>query len=181
MASSNSRTTRQNQLRLVLEGIAKHFSSMTSVMLGGQSVTLADLTSRIQSDINASDAYVQAEAASTVALDAEQASHEALDPMLRLFKLFVIAQFGDTIDASAQLADFGYAPRKVPTESLATKTLAASKAKATRAARHTMGPKARLLVKGIVVLPEPVEGITPTTAPTNGAAPSPAAAPKPQS
>lgn len=171
--TSISRTTRQNRLRLILSGIQKHFSGVTSITLGGQPEALADLTSRIQADIAASDTYVQAQAELATEVQAENASHAALDPLLRLFKLYVVAQFGDAVDASTELADFGYAPRKTATRSLETKTEAAEKALATRAARHTMGPKARLEVTGTTAPTTPAPA-----GPSNGTTATPAAAPK---
>ena len=164
-----TKAARQNRLRLVLAGILKHFSGVTTVMLGGKQVALADLTKRIQADIAASDTSVQARAQLTTDVQAELASHADLDPDLRLFKFFVIAQYGDTQDASTTLSDFGYAPRKTPTKSLAAKTQAAEQAKATREARGTMGPKAKAKIKGTVATPAPVEGSsTPSPAPTGG-------------
>jgi hypothetical protein len=47
----------------------------------------------------------------------------------------------------ATLATFGLAPLKVPAPTPQTKVDAAAKAKATRAARGTKGPKARLTVQ----------------------------------
>jgi hypothetical protein len=167
-----TKAARQNRLRLILSGIQKHFSGVTNITLGGTTVALADLTKQIQADIDASDTSVKAKAQLTVDVQAERASHTALDPDLRLFKFFVIAQFGDTADASTTLADFGYAPRKTATPSLAVKTQAAEKTAATRAARHTTGPKAKAKVKGTIAPPGPVgSSPLPTTAPTGGTTP----------
>ncbi|HEY3819853.1 MAG TPA: hypothetical protein VGL81_21960 [Polyangiaceae bacterium] len=166
-----TKAARQNRLRLILSGIQKNFSGVTTITLGGTAVALADFTKKIQADIDASDTSVNAKAQLAEDVQAEQASHADLDPELRLFKFFVIAQFGDTTDASTKLADFGFAPRKTATTSLAVKTLAAEKTAATRAARNTMGPKQKAKVKGTIAPATPVEGTQPTTAPTGGTTP----------
>jgi hypothetical protein len=123
-----TRAARQNRLRLILSGIQKHFSGVTTITLGGATVALADLTKRIQADIGASDTFVKTKAQLAVDVQAERASHQDLDPDLRLFKFMVLAQFGDTKDASTTLADFGFEPRKTVNKSLAVKTQAAEKA-----------------------------------------------------
>jgi hypothetical protein len=149
-ASFVNKAARQNRLRLILSGIQKHFPGVTTITLGGAQVALADLTKRIQSDIDLSDASVQAKAKLTEDVQLERASHQDLDPDLRLLKHFVLAQFGDSKDASTTLADFGFQPRKTVKTTVAVKAEAAQKADATRTARHTMGPKARSKVKGTV-------------------------------
>jgi hypothetical protein len=79
---------------------------------------------------------------------------------------------------STAAGDFGVVP-KTPVKSPATKAEAAAKAKATRVARGTKGPKAKLKIKGTIPAPsEPaapatnpvVEGVAPAT--TSGAAKS---------
>lgn len=164
-----TRAARQNRLRLILSGLQKHFSGVTTITLGGATVVLADLAKRIQADIDAGDTFVKTKAQLAEDVQAERASHQDLDPDLRLLKLLVIAQSGDTKDASTTLADFGFEPRKTVKKSLAVKTLAADKADATRTARHTMGPVARSKVKGTIAPTEPVGGTQPTTAPAGGA------------
>jgi hypothetical protein len=162
-----NKAARQNRLRLILSGIQKHLSGVTTVTLGGAQVALADLAKRIQADIDVSDASVQARAKLTEDIQKERASHQDLDPDLRRFKNFVLLQFGDTKDASTTLADFGFEPRKTGKKSLAVKTEAVAKAEATRSARHTMGPKARSKVKGTTApaanAPPPKAGSTTTS------------------
>jgi hypothetical protein len=81
----------------------------------------------------------------------------------------VLAQFGDTQAASSVLADFGFTPQKVPAITAEAQATAVEKNRATRAARHTMGPKQKKLVTGTVA---------PTTAPSP-ATPAPTPAPSP--
>lgn len=148
MSSTVSKSSRQNRLRLILSGIDKHFQNVTSVTLGGSTHTLVDLKQLIQTDISASDASVQAEASWRTDVQSERDSHAKVNPLLRLFKLYVIAQFGDTQNATEALADFGWSPRKSTSKTIATKAGAVAKTAATRTARHTMGSKQKAQVTG---------------------------------
>jgi hypothetical protein len=67
--------------------------------------------------------------------------------LMRGLKKLVGATFGEQ---SAIYADFGYAPPRPGKKTAATKAAAVVKTKATREARHTMGPRQRLSVKAAV-------------------------------
>lgn len=62
-------------------------------------------------------------------------------------KQFVIGAFGTT---SPKLADFGFVPRTVTPLTVEQKAAAAAKRAATRKARGTTGPKAKLAITGTV-------------------------------
>jgi len=80
----------------------------------------------------------------------------------RALKAWVANQFGV---ASQQAIDFGFPPPKTATRTADSKALAVQKAKATRAARHTMGKKQKAQIKGTVVVS------TAPAAPANNSAP----------
>jgi hypothetical protein len=145
--TNNSKASRQNRLRQVLSGFDKHFPSVTSITLGSVVYTPQTLTALIQGDIDASDASVKAKADFASTVQAERSSHATVNPVLRFLKAYVVAQFGDTQDASGTLADFGYTPRKSTRRTVATKSTAVAKTKATRTLLHTAGPKQKEKVK----------------------------------
>jgi hypothetical protein len=171
----NNKGTRQNRLRQILSGFSKHFSSVTSITLGGVAYTPATLTALIEADVTATDASVQAKANLATVVQTERNSHLKVDPVLRLLKSYVIAQFGDTKDASSTLADFGYTPRKSTKTTVATKSAAVAKSKATRDLLHTAGPKQKAKAK------EAAAANPATAAPAPAPAPGPAAATAPAS
>ncbi len=73
------------------------------------------------------------------------------------------------------LADFGLHPKARAQPTVEAKTAAAAKRKATRAARHTTGPKKKLSVKGAVtgIVVTPITSGQPvTTAPSGPSAPA---------
>jgi hypothetical protein len=94
----------------------------------------------------------------------------------RALKGWVNSQFGV---GSTQAIAFGFPAPKKPVRSPAAKVKAVAQGKATRTARHTMGPKAKLAIKGTVPTTEPggspatestATPVAPATAVTNGAA-----------
>jgi hypothetical protein len=148
MNNNMTKTSRSKQIQKIQEGIAKHFQGVTKVMLGGQSYTPADLTALLQADLDAMTSSANTDAAHRSAVAAERFKRAQVNPLLRLFKALVISQFGDDPGAAQLLEDFGYVPRKPSTRTLKSKTEAQDKAKATRVARHTLGPKQKLEITG---------------------------------
>jgi hypothetical protein len=170
-ATDRNKPTRKERLRLIAAGVIKHYSN-ASLMLSGTTYNASSLEQAIQKDIDATDAVDQARATWTSLVQKERDSHVALAPVLRALKSQVIANFGDTKNASSKLADFGYAPRKVVMKKVETKATAVAKVKATRKARNTLGKNQKKHVKGTVPAPAPV------AAPA-AAASSPVPAPSP--
>jgi hypothetical protein len=163
---NNNKTTRQGRLRKLLLGIDKHLGDVTSITLSGAVYTMVDLKKLIQSDIEASDASVQAKANHSSVVQLERNSHAKINPLVRLLKYFVITRYGDTQDASNTLADFGLQPRKSTKKTVATKAEAVGKTKATRTLRHTMGPKQKAKVKGATSAGAPAAPSAPQPKPT---------------
>jgi hypothetical protein len=155
---------RQNRLRKVLAGMGKHFQNVPAMTIAQVVYKVTDLEALFQKDIAASDAADQAKAAWLASVQAEQTSHQQVDPLLAGVKQYVLLTWGHSKDASGTLEDFGYAPRKVPTVTPEVKAAATAKAQATRKARGTMGPKQKAKVKGTVAAP-PAGDVTKVPAP----------------
>jgi hypothetical protein len=165
---NRNKPTRKDRLRLIVSGVQKHYPS-GQMTLASQTFNLpSDLVKAIQADIDATDAADKARADWLAAVQVQTDSHQKVGPVLRALKRTVLGQFGDTQDASSTLADFGYAPPKVTEKSSATKAAAAEQGRATRAARHTMGSKQKLQVKGTVTPASPPA--TPASPPAAGPA-----------
>jgi hypothetical protein len=178
--TDRNKVSRQNRLRKVLSGMGKHFQNVTALTIAQVVYPVADLEARIQKDIDASDATDLSKAAWLAEVDAQRTRDQEVDPLLRGIKQYVLLTWGDTKDASGTLEDFGYTPRKPRTVTPQTKVAAAAKAKATRTARHTMGPKQKQLITGTVPTPAAQEPQATVTAPAAAAnAPGTATTPKP--
>ncbi len=148
-----AKVSRQARLQQILHGLGVRFPNVSTLMLGGVDYTMDELKRLVQGDLDAMEATAQAVAAFRTLVQRERNTHAKVNPILRLLKAYVIASYGDTQDASGALADFGYAPRKSSKKTLATKVEAVDKAKATREARHTVGPKQKAKIKGTVPAP----------------------------
>lgn len=169
-ASKNSKMSRQDQLRKVIAGATKNLQANATFTLAGASYTVATLSQLCQKDIAAADAATQAKAAWIASVQTERNENAAIAPVLRAFKAYIMSLYGDTQTAAETLADFGYTPRKPRSKDVTTKAAAASKAKATRKARGTLGSKQKQAITGATA---PAETPPPaTTAPAAPATPA---------
>jgi hypothetical protein len=160
----------------LIAGTKKHFASATSLAFGGGTHTLAELEASLQTLADLRTAVDDARTATQTKVAAEATQAPPLRSLMAAYVAFVKATFGSTPDA---LADFGLKPRKPRTPlTLEQKALAAAKGKATRAARHTMGPVQKKEVTGTITT---IVSSTPATAPqpvvTTPGTTTPAAAP----
>jgi hypothetical protein len=133
-----------------IAGTAKHFGNVTQVTMSGGSYTPAEITSTLQSLVDLDAAVDAARIMTAVKVAAEAAQIPAASALLSALRTYVRAIYGASPDV---LADFGLAPKKQAQVSPETQVIAAAKRKATRAARHTMGPKQKKGVKGTVTGP----------------------------
>ncbi len=118
----------------------------------------------LQNTINTADATEAARAVWVASSATEKGLRGTTVSTLSSLRTFVMLKFGS--NALATLADFGFQPRKQTAPTVETKAAAAEKSLATRAARHTQGPKQKAKIKGTVPVTEPA---------TTPAAPAPAA------
>ncbi len=163
----------------VIQGIKKDLQSMTTLALGATSYTPTSLVAFIQSHIDAANAVVIAKANWENAIKTYAGIDKQAQVVLHDLKQLVMGAFGAT---SSKLADFGYQPRKVTVLTPEQKAAAAAKRAATRKARGTMGPKAKLKVTGTTAAASTASTAAPAPAASNAPAatppsPAPAAAP----
>ncbi len=145
-------------------GLTKHQATLSSFVLGGKTVQVSEVLTTLQSRRNTGATAITARAAWHAAVAADRTQRTQSNPLVANVKQSLHAMFAGSIDT---LADFGLTPRKVPVVSPEVKVAAAAKAKATRAARHTQGPKQKAATKGVL------DGVTLTVT----AQPEPSASP----
>ena len=140
-----NRTEQRGLDQQAIEGVRTNLQGMTELHLGGRAFTPASLEAFLQTRIDAANGILAARAEW---LDAAR-RYEALDRdtslVMRDLKNLVIGIYGEQ---SPKLADFGFKaspPTPWPPEKVQA---AVAKRAATRLARKTLGPKARLDVKG---------------------------------
>jgi hypothetical protein len=146
---SNSRISHETQKaadQQLTFGLTKHAATLPSMLLAGQTVPTAELTAVLQSRIAATARVTSAHAAYLTAVKAYRDEMESTAPLVSNARAALAVGFAGQIEA---LADFGLEPRKARTPlSPDEMTVAIAKGKATRVARHTMGPKQKAAIRG---------------------------------
>jgi hypothetical protein len=136
---------------LFIAGIGKRLQTVQSLAIAGKTYTPAEIVTLLQQQIDSASAVDAAAAKLRDATQAFRALSKGLVPFLDGFRHQVRNLFGDQAEA---LADFGIAPVKPATPlTVEQKAAASAKRRATRAARHTMGPKQKAAIKGAAPAP----------------------------
>ena len=134
-------------MQAFVAGTQKHFPN-GSFTLGKTAYTTADLVQAFQGHAGALAVVSAAHANLRDALTALRASEAKVAPLRRAFTSFLRATFSQ---GAAELGDFGLQPPKARAPlDVGKRVLATARAKATRKARGTLGPKQKLAVKGDV-------------------------------
>jgi hypothetical protein len=144
----------------LIDGLTKHAAFLPTVAIGSTSYKTADLIGTLQARIDARDAAVSSRATWRAAVQAEHDQRAKTQVQVSGLRQALQVAFAGSID---NLADFGLAPRKPLVVTPEAKVEATAKAKATRIARHTMGPKAKAKITGTV-------DTAPATPPSSGGA-----------
>jgi hypothetical protein len=156
----------------IVDGIQKHLQGVPSLPLAGATYSPADLVKLIESRASQVAAVDTANATWHAAVAAEKELSTKLAAVTQGLRQYVLNAFGA---ASPVLADFGFTAtvRKplTPEENVAR----AAKAKATRAARHTMGKVQKKKVTGTSAAAAPAATAPAPAASTVPAQPAPKA------
>jgi hypothetical protein len=154
-----------------IAGMKKHYAGQT-IMLDGKSWVVDALEAFFQSGVDAVTGAADAAVAKTTAVKNARDTVAQVRPVAKAFKKAVLAAYGG--DPTA-LADFELSDPKQAVKTPAVKDAAAKKAKATRRALGTMGPKQKEKAKKqLASQPAPAEPEAPAATP----APAPPAEPQ---
>ena len=136
-----------DQAESLIAGVQKHLATGQLTFAGGQ-FTAVQITSELQQLVTLQAAVTTARSALAARVSTQTVAQPALRAFMSALVQCIRVQFGTQADV---LADFGLAPRKAPTPpTVEQKAAASAKRAATRAARGTKGPKAKLGIKGAV-------------------------------
>jgi len=162
----------------LIDGLNKHAQTIASLVIAGATMTTKDIIEHLQARIDSAKGAQTTRATWQNAVKSDKDERAKSRGLLSGVKQALLVAFAGQIDT---LADFGLNPRKPRVLSPEQKTIAATKARATRAARHTMGKKQKAAVKGTVSPAAPAPAVTPAPAPVPALAPAPAPGPTPGS
>ena len=158
-------------------GLVKHEATLPSFTIAGAIVKTPDVVTTLQSRQNSAKAVESTRAIWQAAVAADRSLRAQANATVSGVKQALHVMFAGSPDT---LADFGLTPRKPHVVTPAVKVAAAAKAKATRAARHTMGAQQKAGIKGaldgvnlVVTAQPPAPSASPsvsatTTAPAAG-------------
>ena len=136
-------------------------NTTTQIPINGEIMTVSNVVAVYQDCLDARTGLDTQRALVKAAMGTTEAAELKLRTTEQPLRAWVVNTFGPD---SQQAHDFGFPPRKKPVRTVVAKSHAVAQSKATRAARHTLGPKQKDQIKGTV---------TASTAPaaaTNGAA-----------
>ena len=145
--TSNTKAAALARVQALIAGTQQHFPN-GSFTLGNVAYTTASLVSELES---LESAMLKEDAIERSAKDARKALQDTtakVSPLLRDYRRYLLAAFGN---ATLTLSDFGMQPQKARKPLPAEKRAAATaKMRATRKARGTTSRKSKLAVKGDV-------------------------------
>jgi hypothetical protein len=148
MASNLPKKNRTDQMladQRLIDGFTRHAALVPSVMIDGVVMSSKDILAMLQARIAASQAATTARATWQALVIADEAEHAKTRTTTAALRQAMLVAFGRQLDT---LADFGLTPRKVRVQTPDQKIAATAKAKATRAARHTMGKVQKSKITG---------------------------------
>jgi hypothetical protein len=158
----------------LIDGFNKHAAAMPSMVINGVMRTTKDLVATLQSRVDSARAVLSTKATWQTAIRTDQALRETTKTFVSGVKQGLIVAFAGQVDT---LADFGLTARAKHVATPEEKIARAAKAKATRAARHTLGKKQKAAIKGTAAPNAPAttgpSASTPTTTPSAAPAPAP--------
>jgi hypothetical protein len=140
-----NRPSAQARDAAVIAGIKKRLQNVPSVVLAGVTYTPAALEALYENHLEAAAAVESLKAQWKAAVQAYETSSKTLAKVTFGLREIVRQMFDN---APAALADFDFTPRKTSQKSPVTQVVAAERNRATRKARNTLGPKAKLRIKG---------------------------------
>ena len=170
MAIKKNKSQEVALAKQLIAGTAKHLPG--TVVLGGSSYTPAEITAKLQSLIDLRADVDAAKATTKTKLTAEAAVAPSVRALMGALATYVKVTHGSSADV---LADFGIHPKARAPVTVETKAVALAKRKATRSARHTMGPRQREEIQGDVtgVVLTPIVSAPVTPAPSSPSVPAP--------
>jgi len=165
---SIAKDTQQTADQNLVAGLQKHQATLSSLLIAGATIPTTSIISTVQSRMAARANTASTLAAYHTAVAAEEEAIAQSKALVSGTRQAIKVMFAGQL---AELGDFGMkAPKPRTPLTPDEKVAAAAKAKATREARHTVGPKAKAKITGATApaaAPEPAASpaAAPVTAP----------------
>jgi hypothetical protein len=141
-----SKVQKREKLRRLIRGIRKHWMNVGSMKVAGVDHTPSEVVDGLQSLIDQHDRTARAYAVWRQEVRRERRLEQEVGVFVRSVERRAFSEFG--IEDVKGLADFGMKYNKRGPKTIESKKQMVTKARATRAERHTMGSRQRKKVKG---------------------------------
>jgi len=172
---SNKRSDQVAADQALIDGTLKFLSQLASLPVGSQTMTPADIVKVLQARVDAGKAVQTANAARTAAVKANLDERQKTSSFVTAFRQIVVGMFRQSPDT---LAVFNLTAPKAAKRTVAVKSAAVAKSKATRTARNTLGSKQKKSIKGATPGASTASvGTTPAASSGPAAPPAPAVLP----
>jgi hypothetical protein len=158
MTTPKSRAERLADDQAVIDGLNQFFAKNAKLTFGSESMLPAAISAVFQARIVSAKAALRAKAAATAAVAADRSERAQTAKFALTFRRFVQVTFANSPDT---LAAFNLTAPKAGKATVATKAEAQVKGKATREARGTKGPKAKLEITGATASEAPAGSTAP--------------------
>jgi hypothetical protein len=177
----NNRIDQTTAEQTLIDGFNKHAAAIPSMVINGVVQATKDIVATLQSRVDSAKTVLSTRATWQAAIRTDQELRDTTKTYVSGVKQGLLVAFAGQLDT---LADFGLTARAKHVATPEEKIAAAAKAKATRAARHTLGSKQKAAIKGTVTPTAPAPAApaptpNPTTPPVSPVAPPVAATPSP--
>jgi hypothetical protein len=140
-------THREAVLKAFLDGITNLFPAADTLRVDGTLFTKADLQAKVQSSLGLETAARQAHVTLSEAAKAKDANAKAADEFIVSLRKALVSYYGS--GDQKDLQGYGVTPPRKPTKATSAQNVVkAAKASETRAARGTVGPKQKAVIKG---------------------------------
>jgi hypothetical protein len=158
------------ELSLLIKGVSASIPDGSSLMVAGQSWTKAALAAELQKGL---DQYQNVKDQVQALKENRQARSTALPATRKLAKALRHALIGNFGQGSPMLEQFGIKTAVRNPLTAEQLSLRAARARATRAARHTLGPRQKQAIRGVVattpsVTSAPATPVLPGSSGANG-------------
>ncbi len=138
-----NRTTQVGRDQQIIDGIRSDLQGVQTLHLAGQTFTPTSLEAYFEQRVELANRIAAAKAEWQRAIRECEATDAEARTVVRDLRAFVVGMFGD---GSPRIANFGFTPVRAVPWTDEKKAAAVAKRAATRKARGTLGPKARLLI-----------------------------------
>ena len=143
----NNRRSRVAALQKLIDGLTLYQATFTTVMIEGEQLATSQVLTKLGEIVTAALAVETALAAWEAAVSTDVALSASTASFVSHLRQALLIAFSGQLEA---LAAFGLTERKRRVFTPEQVQVAAAKARATRAARHTMGPRQKAQIKGVL-------------------------------